>query len=134
MARAVTTEPSKVYVGMLIITAVAMLVGIFVLVMEGGEYDWAQKAPSAAAPALPQPPKDNTTTAEVKPKPVESAKAFEDAPSRPAVVPAPLPAFTPVAVDPPKPVEAKPEETKPLQTPPAPATGPIPSPLVIPGR
>ena len=44
-----TTEPSKAYVGMLIVTAVAMLVGITALVLEGGEYDWVQKPPSIAA-------------------------------------------------------------------------------------
>src|SRR5437762_12788047 len=109
MARAaLTTEPSKVYVGMLIATCVAMLVGIVTMALEAGEYDWVRKPQATAAPVLPPPPKsDSSSFAE----PTKLAEAVKPAPlaTAAAAVPAPLPpvAAAPVKADPPKPVDAK---------------------------
>lgn len=139
MARAaLTTEPSKVYVGMLIATCAAMLVGIVTMALEASEYDWMQKPNAVASPALPQPPKTDSAAI---PKPdvlaAEPAKpsSLTPSPIQP-LAPAPLPAVVtaPVKSDPPKPVvEDKPSVT-PLATPPAPVpSGPVPSPF-NPGR
>jgi hypothetical protein len=54
MARAVAQPRNDVYTGMLILICISMLVGIFVLVLEAGEYEWAQEPPSSPPLALPK--------------------------------------------------------------------------------
>lgn len=127
-----STEPSKAYVGMLSITAVAMLVGITALVLEAGEYDWVQKPPTVSAPKLPDPPKEEKSASVVVPKPFEAVKVTEPAPSQPAALPVP-PALPPAPASVVKP-DVVVEAPKPVEPKPLPPTGAIPSPLIIPGR
>src|SRR5262245_11995336 len=131
MARApLTDEPSKVYVGMLIATCVAMLVGIIALAMEAGDYGWEQKPPTTRVPAPLPPPKVSTggsALADSLPAPVAATPKTESPPVLP-VLNLPL---NPIVAEAPKPPESKPAEPKPGQasstaTPP----GPTPSPLV----
>jgi len=133
MARApLSTESSRVYVGMLLLACTAMVVGIAVLVLEGGEYDWVQKPPSSPVVQLPSnaPPPPSGTTSTAEPAKVAEAPTPVLAP---AVVPVPPPV---VVAESPKPAEPKPLELKPAEPAVlvAPPVGPIPSPLIIPGR
>src|SRR5438105_439814 len=54
MARAVAQPRNDVYTGMLILICVSMLVGIFALILEAGDYDWVQKAPTSPSLSLPK--------------------------------------------------------------------------------
>jgi hypothetical protein len=98
MARAtLTTEPSKVYVGMLAVTILAMLVGITVLALEADEYDWEQTpraTPKAELPKEPVAAPGGAAIADpVDAKPVAAVNAN---PAIPPVIPAPkqVPALT----------------------------------------
>lgn len=128
-----STESSKVYVGMLIVTCVAMLVGVTALALEAGEYDWQQTPPKGPSVQLPGPPKvEGSAWLDVPSEVAETPKPAAPAPEpiAPPVVAAdtpepPKPQAKPAEA---KPVEVKPEEAKPL------SSGPTPSPLIIPGR
>ncbi|CAN5228854.1 hypothetical protein BH11PLA2_BH11PLA2_21440 [soil metagenome] len=144
MARAaLTTAPSRVYVGMLILTCLAMLVGITTMALEAEEYGWEQKPQPAPKVDLPKEPAvapaGGSAQAPVAPKPtvaVATPKVEAPAVTMPATLPPILLAPLPV-VEAPKPVEpeVKPvTPTAPATTPLAPTpTGPVPSPF-IPGR
>jgi hypothetical protein len=136
---AANTETSRVYVGMLSLTAIAMLVGITVLVLEGMEYDWKQKPDTTPKVELPKDVPAAAATAPgalapiIKPNVVvertlpisETLSPVKTTAESPLVLPPILP--PPVATAP-----AKPADTKPLTTPTAAPVGPVPSPLVLP--
>src|SRR5262245_7753242 len=131
MARAPLTDaPSKVYAGMLIVTAVAMLMGVICLALEAGEYDWEQKPPTTQSPAPLPPPNTGTggsTWLNVPTSPVAAAPELP-----PPVLPPVAAAPQPIVAAAPKPEESKPAELKPEASAPLLKPGePIPSPLII---
>ena len=143
MADIVKPQPHPGYVGMLIVTALAMLLGVVVMAMEATEYDWEPKAkptPTIALPkgsaALDTPAPAVVADAKPEVKPSDVAKTERPVPSPKVEVPLPdlkplLPP-TDTAKTEPKPtpspltIPAKTPEAKPE---PPKSDGPTPSPL-----
>ena len=116
--RLVTAPPrNDVYVGMLGLSALAMLLGIVVLVLElGGDYDFESQAKGGPAISLP---KDFS-----RPTPKSDGPAPTPAPgpttkAEPIPTPLPLPVLTPEA--------AKPAVVVTLPPPPAPLPPAVPA-------
>lgn len=126
MAERLPPQPSPGYVGMLITTCVAMLVGIVVMALEASEYDWDPKPKATAPLALPK--AAGATALDGPPAAFAEARpAEEKAPTPlPDAKPAAPPAVAAKPADEPKPAAVPPAAT--AKTEPAPA-GPTPSPL-----
>jgi hypothetical protein len=114
--RLVTAPPrNDVYVGMLGLSALAMLLGIVVLVLElGGDYDFESQAKGGPAISLP---KDFS-----RPTPKSDGPAPTPAPG-PTTKAEPVPAAIPV----PTPEAAKPAVIVTLPLPPAPLPAAVPA-------
>ena len=121
--RLVTAPPrNDVYVGMLGLSALAMLAGILVLVLEfSGDYDFASQAKAGPAISLPKDfsrptPKSDGPAPTPPPTPGPTTKAEP--------VPAPLPVPTPEV--------PKPAVVVTLPPPPAPLPVAVPAPTPVP--
>src|SRR6266536_1602772 len=109
---------NDVYVGMLALSAIAMLIGCLALAIESDEYGWSTEAKAAAAPSLPSPtvpaappragapavtpPAGNVPTN--PPPPSGGTSQAIPKPADPVAPPAPAVAATPPAPTPPAPL------------------------------
>ncbi|MGL6095545.1 MAG: hypothetical protein ACRC7O_07090 [Fimbriiglobus sp.] len=122
-----TDAPARndVYVGMLVLTCVAMFLGIGVLVTEGEEYGWESKpkaGPSITLPSLNSKSPDGTEPpAAGAAAPVPTPAVVVAATSGPA--PRPAPVLTPIARAVPAPLPG-------VIVPAAPETAPLPGILI----
>jgi hypothetical protein len=149
MARAAQSR-NDVYTGMLALICVAMLVGIFALVLEASEYDWVQKSPTTPGVTLPKseplPEAGAAPAGGAAAEPARGPVAAAPTPAAPtpeppapaAGLPAKLPEVPVVTADVPRAEAPAGPTPSPLSVPtpsrstlPA-ASGPTPSPLTIP--
>jgi hypothetical protein len=120
-------QPQPGYVGMLVLIAASMFLGIICMALEANEYGWDPKPKPTDKISLPSP----SLKAHIEPMiPRDTATVQAPTPTAPKAVetPMPVPTLPDVRVPVPPAVASKPEEKKDLPK------GPVPSPLLFPKR